>query len=99
YGRGVNNDAKAEEIAKAKTQVGRAGAAVGKNAFPFAWYNGTTVEWTISDVTIEPTGEKYNIATNQTHSSYEGRVEVMKEMTLDEFRKHPTKILEERAKE
>ncbi len=99
YGRGVNNDASEDAIATAKLHVGKAGAAVGKNAFPFAWYNGTNVEWTIADVTVEPTKEEYNIAVNQTHSSYEGRKEVMKEMTLEEYKKNPKTILEERAKE
>src|SRR5207247_1997689 len=42
---------------------------------------------------------KYKIATTQTHSSYEGRHEVVKEMTLADFKKNPTKILDARAEE
>jgi molybdopterin-containing oxidoreductase family iron-sulfur binding subunit len=99
YGRGADNNAGEAEIANAKKNVGKAGAAVGKNAFPFAWYNGTTVEWTIPNVTVETTGDKYNIAVNQTHASYEGRKEVMRELTLEEYKKDPTAVLDERAKE
>ncbi|MBC8032565.1 MAG: TAT-variant-translocated molybdopterin oxidoreductase [Chitinophagaceae bacterium] len=99
YGRGVNNDASEPELDQAKINIGRAGAGVGKNAYPFALYNGTTVEWFASDVTVEPTGDKFDIATTQTHSSYEGRHEVMKEMTFANYKKNPKEILEERAKE
>jgi len=99
YGRGVDNNANEADIQNAKKNIGKAGAAIGKNAFPFAWYNGTTVEWTIPNVTVEPTGDTYKIAVNQTHSSYEGRKEVMKELTLEEYKKDPTAVLDDRAKE
>jgi molybdopterin-containing oxidoreductase family iron-sulfur binding subunit len=99
YGRGVDNNAGETEIENAKKNIGKAGGATGKNAFPFAWYNGTTVEWNIPDVTVESTGDSYKIAVNQTHSSYEGRKEVMKELTLSAYKKDPTAVLDERAKE
>ncbi len=35
----------------------------------------------------------------QTHTTYEGRTEVVKELTLDEFKKEPNGILEDREKE
>ena len=56
-------------------------------------------DWNVPDVSIEVTGDKYKVAQQQTHSSYEGRVEVVKEMKLEEFKKNPTEILEERNKE
>lgn len=100
YGRGVNNDAKDEELETAKQRIGRAGAGVGKNAYPLAVFNGTTVEWTVPNVTVEATKlDAYKIAVNQTHASYEGRKEVIREMTLGEYKKHPTALRDERAKE
>jgi len=68
---------------------------VGKNVYPLD-ANGS---WVITDVTVEKTDDKYKIAQSQTHSSYEGRVEVVKETTLEEYKKNPNEILEERRKE
>ncbi|KIC91101.1 TAT-variant-translocated molybdopterin oxidoreductase [Flavihumibacter sp. ZG627] len=79
-------------------KIGRAATGVGKNVFQFASFNGTTVI-NYADAAIEKTAAKYKVATTQTHSSYEGRHEVVKEITLDEFKKNPTKILDGRAKE
>ena len=53
----------------------------------------------LPDVSFEKTAEKYKVAQVQTHGSYEGRTEVVKEMTLDEFMKDPEEILEDRKKE
>jgi MoCo/4Fe-4S cofactor protein with predicted Tat translocation signal len=85
-------------------KVGRAlthedGSSVGKNAFPLASLLNGTIQWHQADVTIESTNETYQLAQTQTHASYEGRKEVMKEVTLAEYKKHPTEILEERDKE
>lgn len=85
-------------------KVGRAlthedGSSVGKNAYPFASISNGTVQWQNAEVVIEKTSETYKLAQTQTHASYEGRKEVMKEMTLGEYVKHPTEILEERDKE
>ncbi|HJU45720.1 MAG TPA: 4Fe-4S dicluster domain-containing protein, partial [Chitinophagaceae bacterium] len=99
YGRGADNNAGEAEIADAKKNVGKAGAAVGKNAFGFGWYNGTTVEWTVPDVTVETTGDTYPVAVNQTHASYEGRKEVMRELTLEQYKKNPAAVLDARAEE
>ena len=74
---------------------GRATVGAGKNVYQLA-LNG---DWNIGDVGIELTTEKYKVAQGQTHSSYEGRVEVVKEVTLENFKKNPKEILEERNKE
>ena len=79
--------------------IGRAAVGAGKNAFPFTSFNGTTVDWSAPDVTFEKTNETYKIAQTQTHSSYEGRTEVVKEVTLESFLKSPEEILEERKEE
>jgi len=74
---------------------GRATVGSGKNVYQFALGG----DFNVTDVTIELTAEKYEVAQGQTHSSYEGRVEVVKEMKLEDFKKKPTKILEERNHE
>ena len=79
--------------------IGRAVVGAGKNAFPLALFNGSTIELFSSQVAIEQTEEVYKIAQTQTHSSYEGRTEVVKEMTIADFKKSPEEIIEDRKKE
>jgi molybdopterin-containing oxidoreductase family iron-sulfur binding subunit len=77
------------------TKSGRATVGAGKNVYQFALGG----DMNVADVAIEVTGDSYKVAQGQTHSSYEGRVEVVKEMKLEDFKKNPTEILEERDKE
>ncbi|MBS1664209.1 MAG: 4Fe-4S dicluster domain-containing protein, partial [Bacteroidetes bacterium] len=93
YGR---QSAKAENTAE---NIGRAAAGVGKNAFPLLSFNGTTVDWFGIDASFEDTKEVYQVALTQTHYGYEGREEVVREITLDSFKKNPEEIREEREKE
>jgi len=75
--------------------AGKAAGGVGKNAYPLVSYNGQTFDYFATDVTVEATGEKYDIARTQTHNSYEGRP-IIKETTLEEFKKHPAEVNEDR---
>jgi molybdopterin-containing oxidoreductase family iron-sulfur binding subunit len=79
--------------------IGRAAVGAGKNAFPLTSFNGTTIDWSAPDISFEKTNETYQVAQTQTHSSYEGRTEVVKEITLESFIKSPEEILEERKEE
>ncbi|HEX9514378.1 MAG TPA: TAT-variant-translocated molybdopterin oxidoreductase [Puia sp.] len=79
--------------------IGRSVVGVGKNAFPLLGFNGTTVEWSNPEANFEKTNETYQVAQTQTHNTYEGRSEVVKEVTLEDFKKTPNEILEEREKE
>jgi molybdopterin-containing oxidoreductase family iron-sulfur binding subunit len=77
-------------------ESGRATVGAGKNVYQLA-ANG---DFNVSNVTIEVVPkEKYKVAQGQTHMSYEGRVEVVKEMRLAEYKAHPDEIMEEREKE
>ena len=87
------------DAAKTADYIGRAAAGAGKNAFPFASYNGTTIEWMSGGASFDKMPDTYKIAQTQTHNSYEGRTEVVKEMDLEEFLKHPKDIPEEREEE
>ncbi|HET7002501.1 MAG TPA: 4Fe-4S dicluster domain-containing protein, partial [Puia sp.] len=79
--------------------IGRAAVGAGKNVFPFAVNNGTTIEWIVPDVSFEKTKEEYKLAQVQIHGSYEGRTSVIKELTLADFIKEPEEILDDRKKE
>ncbi len=96
---GMNADTVAVAVGYGRTEnIGKAAAGVGKNAYKFGVLNGATISNT-TPVTVEKSAGEYKIATTQTHSSYEGRYEVVKELTLADYTKNPTKILDARAKE
>jgi MoCo/4Fe-4S cofactor protein with predicted Tat translocation signal len=105
---GIHNDVVAVAVGygrqsasadKTADYIGRAAVGVGKNAFPMTAFNGVTTDWFVGEITIEQTDTTYSIAQTQTHSSYEGRSEVVREMTLQDFKKSPKEILEDREKE
>lgn len=75
--------------------LGKTAAGVGQNVYPFASFNGTTVNY-FADVTVTDQNRKQKIAQTQIHNSYEGRVEVVRETTLATFKKHPDEIVDYR---
>ncbi|TAH10257.1 MAG: 4Fe-4S dicluster domain-containing protein [Sphingobacteriia bacterium] len=83
--------------------MGKSADNVGKNAFPLACSNGSTVNYYCADVSITLTDSTYPVALTQTHSRYDtaqgNRTEVMKELTLAQYKHHPTEIREERDTE
>ncbi len=79
--------------------IGVAAAGAGKNAFPLLTFNGTTIDWFNTGASFEDTKEFYKVAQTQTHTTYEGRTEVVREITLDEFKKEPDGIPADRDKE
>ncbi len=95
YGRSSAGN-KDEDTAR---KIGRAVVGAGKNAFIFSSYNGTTIERSVPDVVATKTSGSYKIARNQTHNTYEGRKNVVQEITFDEYKKNPTTILDERTAE
>jgi len=84
-------------------RLGKTASGVGKNVYPIAGFNGTTIDFINPNVTIDKTGNTYKVALTQTHNTYDTsvgkRVEVIKEMSLAQFRKDPTEVLEERDNE
>lgn len=95
YGRKAGSG-KDEDTAQ---NIGRATVGAGKNVFNFATFNGRTFEYTAPEVALEKTGETYVIAQVQVHNSYEGRHEVVKELTLADYKANPNTVLDARAKE
>jgi molybdopterin-containing oxidoreductase family iron-sulfur binding subunit len=76
--------------------LGKTAAGVGKNVYPFASFNGTTIDYYAPSVTVTDQKRKQKIAQTQIHNSYEGRVEVVRETTLATFKKNPNEILDYR---
>lgn len=77
--------------------IGKAVKETGKNAFPLATFNGSTIEYVSISATVENTKEKYSVAQNQIHGSYTDslgvdRIEVVRETTMGTFKKHPEYI-------
>ena len=85
------------ELGKAVTIGG------GKDVYPFTSYTGNTVSNIVPAVTVEKTGNTYPLALVQTHNTYNtpqgNRTEVVKEISLAEFKAKPNEQLEEREEE
>lgn len=71
-----------------RTKAGRAGNNVGKNAFPLATYNGTTLIYSVPDVKITKTGEQHEIAQVQTHHTIMARP-IVQEAKLAAYQADP----------
>lgn len=79
--------------------IGRAAAGAGFNVFPLLGFNGTTVDWFATGADFENTGDMFDLAQVQTHGTYEGRVEVIKDITLDKFKQDPDYVIDQREED
>lgn len=77
-------------------KIGRAATNVGQNVYPWVGFNGTTFDYHVTDVSYASTKEVQKVAYTQTHNQYEGRTDIVKELTLGEFKKNPNVILDAR---
>jgi Fe-S-cluster-containing dehydrogenase component len=93
YGRGgeVKDEAAAE---KAIQTIGRAAAGTGVNVYPLVSFTGDGNQYYVSNVSYEKTSEKQTIAYVQSHNVYEDRTEVVKEISLAEYKAKPEKLQE-----
>ena len=72
-----------------RTAGGRVGKNVGKNAYSLVSFNGKTYSYSAADVTVEKTGDDYELPQTQTHHTIEGR-DLIREASLKEFVKDPS---------
>ena len=70
-----------------RTKAGKAGADVGKNAFPFLNFANGTFQFT-SAATINKVSGTYELAQTQTHHTIEGR-NIIRETTLKDYLSDP----------
>lgn len=86
-----------------KTVVDVHDKSIGVNVFPFAEFVNNTVSYNISNVELKLTDKKYPVALTQTHNLYNTsqgkRTEVVKELTLGEYKENTKVVLEERDNE
>lgn len=70
-----------------RTNAGKAGDNVGKNAYPFVSFSNGTLKYATT-VKLTATGGREELAQTQTHYSFEGR-NVIREATFAEYKKNP----------
>jgi len=70
-------------------KIGKAGGGIGKNAYPSVGYAGASFTYSATGATVAKSAETYKIAQVQLHNVYEGRTSVIKEGTLDTWKKSP----------
>jgi Fe-S-cluster-containing dehydrogenase component len=80
-----------------RTIAGKVAEGVGANVLPLAGMANGLVNYCINIGLPEKTGEKHKMALSQTHHSMEGRA-IVRETTLDEYKKDPTSGNEMRKK-
>ncbi len=77
-------------IGYGRTKVGLVAQGIGVNAYPFLpTANGTLSMNVLEGVTIEKSSKPYRIAQTQTHQTYMGRENVIRESVLAEFKENP----------
>ena len=90
---GINKDTIAVAVGYGRTEaLGATAAGVGKNVYPMASFNGTTIDNYATGATVTNLNKKYKIAQTQKHNSYEHRNEVVRETTLKAFKANPDVI-------
>ncbi len=94
---GMNANTVAIALGYGRTKnLGKAAENVGQNAYPFATFNGTNVDYFSPNVDVSKTGDSQKIAQMQIQNTYAGRVEVVRETTLASFKKYPNQYKEYR---
>lgn len=68
-------------------KAGHVGNNIGVNVFPFSVAGKYAMTMSALIVNPEKTGKTYELASTQSHHSYEGRTAVVKEASLSEYRK------------
>ncbi len=96
YGRGISSEGEALPIGNAAFQCDEFGdhktdkngvpIPVGKNAYPFLTYKDGALDYRAFGVKVEKTGNKYPIATTQTHHTIMGRESILKETNLETYK-------------
>ncbi len=84
-------------------ELGKAVVDAGKNVYHLSSFAGSTVSFMVPAVTVEKTGDTYPLALTQTHNVYDtpqgNRTEVVKELSLAEYKARPSEIRDEREEE
>jgi MoCo/4Fe-4S cofactor protein with predicted Tat translocation signal len=68
-----------------RTKAGKVADGIGKNVYPLVRVVNGSLCYSATGATLEATGERYQIATTQTHHTYMARQTVVQETTLSNF--------------
>ncbi|HNB80797.1 MAG TPA: TAT-variant-translocated molybdopterin oxidoreductase, partial [Chitinophagaceae bacterium] len=79
--------------------AGRAAADTGKNVYTLLARDADGNTSFSMPVELNGTSETYELAITQTHHSYEAKRPIIHEFTLEEFKKNPSELYDERKKE
>jgi MoCo/4Fe-4S cofactor protein with predicted Tat translocation signal len=70
-----------------RTKAGKVADGIGENVYPLITTVNGSLSYSVGGATVEATGERYQIATTQTHQTYMARQTVVQETTLAHFSK------------
>ncbi len=97
---GMNSNTIAIAVGYGRSEkVGLAAKGAGKNIYSFVGFNGQNYQYTVGNVKVEATAETFTVAVMQTHGQYGNRVEVVKETSINIFKKDPKVFINERLNE
>jgi len=81
-------------------QVGKAAADTGKNVYPMVSKDASgNANYYAADIDLSNTNTTYPLAITQTHHSYQNDRPIIHEFTLEEFKKNPMELYNERKSE
>jgi len=70
-----------------RTKAGKVADGIGQNVYPLIGMVNGSLSYSVGGATLQATGERYQIATTQTHQTYMARQTVVQETTLNKFSK------------
>jgi len=70
-----------------RTGAGKVANGIGQNAYPLVQWTNNTFQYNVANVTVTKADGTYKLAATQTHHTMIGRP-VLKETTLEEYKKH-----------
>ncbi|HSB11781.1 MAG TPA: 4Fe-4S dicluster domain-containing protein [Blastocatellia bacterium] len=83
---GQHDDCVAIALGYGRTSAGKAGDAIGANAYPLVRFDNGTFQYQATGITLEKTPARVQLASTQLHQTLDGRP-LIKEFTLDDYLK------------
>jgi Fe-S-cluster-containing dehydrogenase component len=83
---GQHDDCVAIALGYGRTSAGKAGDAIGANAYPLVRFDNGTFQYTATGITLEKTSGKAQLASTQLHQTLGGRP-LVKQFSLDDYLK------------
>jgi molybdopterin-containing oxidoreductase family iron-sulfur binding subunit len=81
-----------------RTKVGKVAEGIGVNVYPLLDMSNGSISYAVAGAKADKTDKDFQIAQTQIHQTYMGRVNVIQESSLEEFKANPNEWLENAAK-